>query len=84
MTLTEQERAVLAAWKAHETRRDLRLNAFADLGLSETRATQIVNGLIDRPEAWEVEPLLMGRLSQRRAGRRPRPSSPSRRDVEPG
>ena len=67
--LTDLERAVLAAWKRHETRRDLRLNAFAELGLTETRATQIVNGLIDRPEAWEVEPLLLGRLSQRRASR---------------
>lgn len=69
MTLTEQERAVLAAWKAHEGRRDLRLNAFADLGLSETRATQIVNGLIDRPEAWKVEPLLLGRLARSRRRR---------------
>lgn len=78
MTLTEQERAVLAAWTRHETRRDLRLNAFAELGLSETRATQIVNGLIDRPEAWEVEPLLMGRLSRQRSARRLRPCPPSR------
>ena len=67
--MTYVERAVLAAWKAHENRRDLRVNAMANLGLSETRATQIVNGLIDRPEAWEAEPLLMGRLSRARSRR---------------
>ena len=67
--LTDVERAVLAAWKRHETRRDLRVNAFAEMGLTETRATQIVNGLVDRPEAWEVEPLLMGRLSRARSRR---------------
>lgn len=67
--LTGTERAVLAAWKRHETRRDLRVNAFADLGLTETRAAQIVNGLIDRPEAWEVDPLLMGRLARARSRR---------------
>ena len=67
--LTETEAALLAIWKRHEARRDLRLNAFADLGLSETRATQIVNGLIGRPEAWEAEPLLLGRLSRQRAAR---------------
>ena len=67
--LTDTERAVLAAWTRHETRRDLRLNAFSELGLTETRATQIVNGLIDRPEAWEVEPLLLGRLARARSRR---------------
>lgn len=64
--LTEIERALLDAWKRHPSRRDLRLEAYLALGLSEVRATQIVNGLVDRPEAWEAEPLLMGRLSRLR------------------
>ena len=67
--LTDIERALLDAWKRHPSRRDLRLEVYLELGLSETRATQIVNALVDRREAWEAEPLLMGRLARLRASR---------------
>ena len=67
--LTDIERALLDAWKRYPSRRDRRVNAYAELGLSETRATQIVNALVDRREAWEAEPLLMGRLARLRASR---------------
>ena len=67
--LTPTELALLDAWKRHPSRRDLRLNIYAEHGLSETRATQIVNALIGRPEAWEWDPILMGRLNRLRQGR---------------
>lgn len=67
--LTDTERALLEVWRRYPSRRDLRLAAFLELGLSETRATQIINGLIDRREAWEVDPVTVGRLSRLRASR---------------
>lgn len=67
--LTDIERALLDAWKRHPSRRDHRVNAYAALGLTETRATQILNGLIDRREAWEHDPLTVKRLSRLRSRR---------------
>lgn len=67
--LTDTERALLDAWKRYPSRRDRRVNAYAELGLSETRATQILNGLIDRREAWEHDPLTVKRLSRLRSRR---------------
>lgn len=67
--LTDIERALLAVWQRWPTRRDLRLASFIELGLSETRATQIINALIDRREAWEVDPVTVGRLSRLRSRR---------------
>lgn len=67
--LTETERALLDVWRRWPSRRDLRLNAYLELGLSETRATQIINALIDRPEAWEHDPVTVGRLSRLRSRR---------------
>lgn len=69
--LTEQERALLGIWQRWPGlgERDRRANAYAELGLSETRATQILNGLIDRREAWEHDPLTVKRLSRLRSRR---------------
>lgn len=67
--LTDRERALLDVWRRYPSRRDLRVNAFADMGLSEIRATQIVNGLIDRREAWEHDPVTVGRLARLRERR---------------
>jgi len=42
------------------------------LGLSTTRYYRLVNELIDRPEAYEYDPLLVRRLRTRRDERRRR------------
>lgn len=67
--LTDTERALLEVWRRYPAQRDRRLAAFLELGLSETRATQIVNALIDRREAWEHDPVTVGRLSRLRSRR---------------
>lgn len=69
--LTEQEQALLGIWQRWPapSERDHRVNAYRALGLSETRATQILNALIDRPEAWEHDPVTVGRLSRVRSAR---------------
>lgn len=71
--LSEQEQALLGIWQRWPTpgERDYRVNAYRALGLSETRATQIVNALIDRREAWEHDPVTTGRLSRLREARTP-------------
>lgn len=72
--LTEQEQALIGIWQRwpQPGERDHRANAFRALGLTETRATQITNGLIDRREAWEHDPVTVGRLSRLRGARTPR------------
>lgn len=67
--LTEQEQALLGIWQRwpQPSERDRRVNAFRALGLSEVRATQVVNALVGRPEAWEVDPVTVKRLSRLRS-----------------
>ena len=69
--LTDTEEALLGIWQRWPAlgERDHRVNAYAALGLTETRATQILNALVDRPEAWEHDPVTVGRLSRLRSRR---------------
>lgn len=67
--LTDTERALLGIWRRWplDRERDHRVNAYAALGLSEVRATQVVNGLISKREAWERDPVTMKRLDRLRS-----------------
>ena len=69
--LTDTETALLGVWQRwpNLSERDRRMAACATLGLSEIRATQIVNGLVGRAEAWEHDPVTVGRLARLRGGR---------------
>jgi hypothetical protein len=40
------------------------------LGMPVTRYYQLLNGLIDRPEAAELDPILVARLRRQRVSRR--------------
>jgi hypothetical protein len=59
--LTDRERAVLAlesrVWKHASTKED----AIRDLGLTPTRHYQVLNGLLDRADAWEYAPAALAR-----------------------
>ena len=43
-------------------------------GMSATRYYQVLNGLVDRPEALAVDPLLVRRLRRMRSARQRQPS----------
>lgn len=68
--LPRRERDVLAferQWWRHAGAKEA---AIKDrFGLSATRYYQVLNGVIDRPEALEVDPLLVRRLRRMRATR---------------
>lgn len=69
--LTDQEREILAFelkwWKYAGAKHAAVLEHF---GLSSTRYYQVLNALIDRPEALGHSPLLVRRLQRLRAARR--------------
>lgn len=70
-TLSETDLQMLAferqTWQ-HQGAKD---NAVRDLfGMSATRYAQAVNALIDRPEAYVAEPVLVKRLRRLRDSRR--------------
>lgn len=69
--LGEEERQILAFeqqwWKFEGSKEQAIRDEF---GFSPTRYYQLLNGLIDRPEALAHDPLLVKRLRKRRAGRR--------------
>lgn len=69
--LTEDEKTLLGIWRRWplDRERDHRLNAFQAMGLSETRALQLVNGLLSRREAWEYDPVTVARLRRVRDSR---------------
>ena len=69
--MSELEEQLLEVWKQwpHDHERDRRLNEYARLGLSETRALQIVNQLLTDPVALERDPVTVGRLRRLRDSR---------------
>lgn len=69
--LTDTEQALLGIWQRWPGlgERDRRANAYAELGLSETRATQILNGLLSREAAWRYDPVTVARLRRLRDSR---------------
>jgi hypothetical protein len=68
--LTEREREILAFegrwWKHAGAKEQAIRDAF---GLSSTRYYQLLNALLDKPEATEHDPVLVGRLRRLRATR---------------
>ena len=68
--LTDRELEILAfeaRWWKHAGAKE---QAIRDsFGLSSTRYYQLLNGLLDKPEAIEQDPVLVGRLRRLRATR---------------
>lgn len=69
--LTGTEVRLLEVWKRWplDEQRDRRLNEYLELGLSETRATQVVNGLLSDPAAYQYDPVTVARLRRLRDSR---------------
>ncbi|WP_084469075.1 DUF3263 domain-containing protein [Nocardiopsis trehalosi] len=71
--LTDRERRILAFerqwWKLEGSKEQAVRDAF---GLSPTRYYQLLNGLVDRPEALAFDPMTVKRLRRLRAARRRR------------
>ena len=68
--LSEQEAAILAFERNWWRQPGAKEQAIADrLGLSATRYYQLLNELIDRPEALGFDPVLVKRLRRQRARR---------------
>jgi hypothetical protein len=71
VALTDRDRAILAFERAWWTRPGAKAAAIHDqLGLSPTRYYEVLNALIDDPEALELDPLLVRRLRRQRTERR--------------
>jgi uncharacterized protein DUF3263 len=71
MELTEGERAMLdleRSWWTEPGPKESRINE--RLEMSTTRYHELLNGLIDRPEAEEHDPLVVRRLRRMRDRRR--------------
>jgi hypothetical protein len=68
--LSERERAVLTFEKQNWKYAGAKEQAIRDrFEMSASRYYQLLNGLLDRPEAHEFEPALINRLRRLRAGR---------------
>jgi hypothetical protein len=68
--LSERERAVLSFEKQHWKYSGAKEQAIRDrFELSPTRYYQVLNSLLDRPQAQELEPVLINRLRRQRAAR---------------
>ena len=76
--LSDRDRAVLAFEKQHFKYSGSKEQAIRDrFGMSATRYYQVLNALLDRPEALEFDPMVVNRLRRRRAVRqRARSSHP--------
>lgn len=75
--LSEREMRVLAFERSWWREQGAKEQAVADtLGLSPTRYYQLLNELIDRPEALRFDPVLVKRLRRQRDRRRQMRSSP--------
>ena len=72
--LDERDLAVLGFAKRHHVHGMVEARVQAELGCSSTRYMQLLNALLDRPEAAEADPGLVGQLrelrDQRAAARR--------------
>ena len=74
--LSARDRAVLAFERQWWRRPGAKETAIRDrFGLAPTRYYQMLNALVDRPEALEADPLLVRRLRRLRAARGQRRSS---------
>lgn len=69
--MTELEEQLLATWRRYplDGQRDRRLSEYAALGLSEVRATQVVNRLLSEPAAYRYDPVTVARLRRLRDSR---------------
>lgn len=69
--LTDTEERLLQVWRRWplDSQRDRRLNEYAQLGLSEVRALQVVNALLTVPAALEHDPVTVSRLRRLRDSR---------------
>lgn len=69
--MTEVEKQLLEVWRRFplDSQRDRRMAAYAELGLSETRAVQIVNRLLSLSVAYEYDPVTVARLRRVRDSR---------------
>jgi hypothetical protein len=68
--LTERDRAVLIFEKQYWKYSGAKEQAIRDrFEMSATRYYQVLNALLDRPEAQEFEPMLVKRLRRQRAAR---------------
>jgi hypothetical protein len=68
--LTEREVAILAferQWWKHAGAKEQAIRELFDM--SATRYYQVLNGLLDRPEALVADPMLVKRLRRMRASR---------------
>lgn len=74
MALTERDRAILALEGRFYRYAGAKEQAIRDeLGISATRYYQLVNGLLDDPEALAVAPVTVSRCRRLRQARRPAP-----------
>lgn len=80
--LSEQEMRILAFERNWWRQPGAKEQAIADIfGISGTRYYQMLNEIIDRPEALGFDPVLVKRLRRLRARRQRTRSSPSGRSV---
>jgi len=71
MGLSDRERAILDFERGWWTRPGPKEAAIrAELGVSATRYYEILRTLVDRPEAFEYDPLTVSRVRRERARRR--------------
>ena len=79
--LTEREARILAFERNWWRQPGAKEQAIRDmLGMSATRYYQVLNELIDRPEALAFEPVLVKRLRRQRAKRQRIRSAPADRE----
>ena len=69
--MMELEEQLLEVWRwwPLDGQRDRRVNAFAEMGLSEVRAAQVVNRLLSEPAAYQYDPVTVARLRRLRDSR---------------
>jgi uncharacterized protein DUF3263 len=80
--LSEREMRILAFERSWWRQPGAKEQAISDLlGLSATRYYQLLNELIDRPEALRFDPVLVKRLRRQRARRQRMRSAPPERGA---
>jgi hypothetical protein len=78
-TLSERDTRILAFERSWWRQPGAKEQAISDLlGLSSTRYYQLLNDLIDRPEALGFDPVLVKRLRRQRARRNRMRAGPER------
>lgn len=78
--MTDRQQQILAFEKTRWNHTGAKDTAILELfGCTATRYYAELNALIDRPEAYEAEPMLVKRLRRLRDERRARRTAPARR-----